>query len=67
VKQYLRRGPFRQPDLVDSDGSRTVINGTFDWVYEELVARWLALGLTGATSHIGSSMPQVRDFSLIQL
>jgi hypothetical protein len=34
-KQYLRRAPAGGFSLT-KDGSETLINGTFDWVYEEL-------------------------------
>ena len=51
-----------------SDGSRTIINGTFDWVYEEELAlrdgfRWSPDGKTLAYWQLDAS--GVKDFALI--
>src|SRR5688572_10017659 len=75
-----RVGYVRQNDLyvedaangaitrLTNDGSRTIINGTFDWVYEEELAlrdgfRWSPDGSTIAFWQLDAS--GVKDFSLI--
>jgi dipeptidyl-peptidase 4 len=74
---YVRENNLYVEDLttgaitrLTSDGSRTVINGTFDWVYEEELMnyyadgwRWSPDGKSIAYWQLNAD--QVRDFSLI--
>src|SRR5574338_891146 len=72
---YVRENNLYVEDLatgritqLTSDGSRTVINGTFDWVYEEELAlrdgfRWSPDGKTLAYWQLDAS--GVKDFALI--
>jgi len=72
---YVRENNLYVEDLADgrivqltSDGSRTVINGTFDWVYEEELGlrdgwRWSPDGRTIAFWQLNAD--SVRDFTLI--
>jgi dipeptidyl-peptidase 4 len=74
---YVRENNLYVEDLgsgtitaLTSDGSRTLINGTFDWVYEEELMnyyadgwRWSPDGRTVAYWQLNAD--QVKDFSLI--
>ena len=72
---YVRENDLYIESLADgtitrltSDGSRTVINGTFDWVYEEEFGlrdgwRWSPDGRTIAFWQLTAD--RVRDFALI--
>ena len=74
---YVRENNLYVEDLgsgtitaLTSDGSRTLINGTFDWVYEEELMnyyadgwRWSPDGRTVAYWQLNAD--QVRDFNLI--
>src|SRR5689334_2690591 len=72
---YVRQNDLYVEDVagggitrLTSDGSRTIINGTFDWVYEEELAlrdgfRWSPDGKTLAYWQLDAS--GVKDFALI--
>ena len=64
-----RTSPTARITALTSDGSRTIINGTFDWVYEEeleLYATACAGARTAGASPTGSSTPRgCSDFDLI--
>jgi dipeptidyl-peptidase-4 len=74
---YVRENNLYVEDLgtgtitaLTSDGSRTLINGTFDWVYEEELMNYYADGWRwspdgGSIAYWQLNADQVKDFTLI--
>lgn len=74
---YIRENNIYLEDLgtgtitpLTSDGSRTLINGTFDWVYEEELMNYYADGWRwspdgGSIAYWQLNADQVKNFSLI--